>query len=130
MRVRREDDSRLAFTEQEGIATQRIERQFYHSPSLLARCGHAAFSQGHSQPTIRTIMRRLNQSFLNHFQYKVLYGLLGFGIQKWWRTLLPVVERFQILTPSQIISGLPKQQHDIAAVPQPLTHASITPLPH
>src|SRR5215831_326700 len=126
MRVRREDDSRLAFTEQEGIATQRIERQFYHSPSFLARCGHAAFSQGHSQPAIRTIMRRLNQSFLNRFQYKVLYGLLGFGVQKWWRTLLPVVEHFQILTPSQIISGLPEQHNDIAVVPKPLSHGSIS----
>src|SRR5215467_5764344 len=71
-------------------------------------------------------MRRLNQSFLNHFQYKVLYGLLGFRIQKWWRTLLTVVKHFQILTPSQIVSGLPEQHNDISVVPKPLSHGSIS----
>jgi hypothetical protein len=81
----------LTFTEQQGIASETIEAQFYHSTDRFRRVRKARFCQRHGQAPIRTIVRRLNMPVVNQFQHARVKRLLGFETDIGRRALLTMM---------------------------------------
>src|SRR5690349_11993659 len=70
-------------------------------------------------------MRGLNQSFMNHFQYKIMESLLRLKVQQWRRTLFSMLHHLQIFAAAQVIPRLSEQDDGVAVLAEPLRHCPV-----